>query len=343
MLKIQESVDISSFTTFNIKAIAQYFTILENKEDILELISFSKNKDSLPIYLLGSGSNTIFGTEIVNKIVVLVKIKGFSIFSENSDSVVLQIGAGEDWDEIVNRIVIMNLSGVEALSYIPSTVGAAPVQNIGAYGQEVKNTIISVECFDLKTKAFVSLSNENCNFGYRESVFNRKEKGRYIILSVNFKLSKIYPQIPNYPDVEKYFIQHEITKPTLLQIREAIIEIRKSKLPDPKIIPNCGSFFKNPILDIEIVNQIQKNFPDIKIFPAENNKVKIPAGWLIEKAGLKGVSFGPISVYEKSALVLVNKDKTATIKDLENAITKITEIVYEKFGINLEVEPNIVF
>ena len=342
MLKIQEYVNIASYTTFQLSAQARYFTVLTEKQYIAEIVLKAKNDFKIPLYFLGSGSNTIFGTTTVNKFIVVSQIKGFSVITEDENNISIQIGAGENWDDIVARTVEMNLSGIEAMSAIPGTVGATPVQNVGAYGQEIKDTLVSVECYDMNTDSYVTISNTECQFGYRESIFKSSQKGRYVILSITLQLSKKSPKMPEYPGVKAYFIERNIEHPTLQQIRDTIIEIRKSKLPNPTVVKNCGSFFKNPIVEKNVADELQNKYPDIKVFPVDDEKIKIPAGWLIEQAGLKGSTFGPISVYDKNALVLVNNGTNTTIDDLKNAIDKIVSIVREKFGITLEAEPNIV-
>jgi UDP-N-acetylmuramate dehydrogenase len=235
----------------------------------------------------------------------------------------------------------MNLVGIEALSLIPGTVGASPVQNIGAYGSEVKDTIVEVEVFDTEKREFSKISNKDCNFGYRDSIFKNEAKGRYIITEVTYRLNKSLPSIPKYPGVAKYFEDMEIVTPNLSQIRDAIIYIRKEKLPDSNTTPNVGSFFKNPIVLNDVANRIKIDFPDAKFFSVDERHIKVPAGWLIENAGLKGKSFGNVSVYDKNALVLVNM-KDASFEDIISARDKIIKTVKERFGIVLEQEPEII-
>ncbi|MEY2671913.1 MAG: hypothetical protein RL687_330, partial [Candidatus Parcubacteria bacterium] len=256
----------------------------------------------------------------------------------------LKIGAGENWDLFVEKVCNMGLSGVEAMSAIPGTVGATPVQNVGAYGQEIKDTFISAEVFDTKNLEYKTLKKEDCNFRYRDSIFKTEEKGRYFITSVTMQLSKKIPDMPNYPGVKKYFIENNINSPSLMDIRNAIIDIRASKLPNPADIPNVGSFFENPIIlksQYEKIAQSRALGEKIPFFEVDNDRVKIPAGWLIENAGLKGYNFGKVSVYEKNALVLVNNGD-ATGQDFANARDMIIRNVFDKFGITLEQEPEII-
>jgi UDP-N-acetylmuramate dehydrogenase len=235
----------------------------------------------------------------------------------------------------------MNLSGLEALSLIPGTVGGTPVQNVGAYGSEVKDTIVEVEVFDIQNKIIKILSNSDCKFKYRDSIFKNEDKGKYIIITVTYRLLKNFVKIPDYPGVKRYLIENNINNPHLKEIREAIIYIRNEKLPNPKELPNVGSFFKNPIVSKEFAMRMKNQYEGLTTFPTDDGGVKIPAGWLIENAGLKGKSFGNISVYDKNALILINNGE-ATKEDLSTAKNEIIKIVKDKFGIELEQEPEMI-
>jgi len=341
MLKIKENVNAREYTTLAIGGVFRYFVEIENIEDLRQVYIIKekepKFKDT-PIFILGGGSNIIFPDGIINALVLKIEIKGFKIINEDNNSVDIKVGAGENWDEFVAKTVELNLSGIESLSAIPGTVGATPVQNVGAYGAEVKDVIIEVEVFDIKNKILKKLSNKECNFEYRNSIFKKEAKGKYIITNVVYRLKKSVVNIPNYHDVKKYLIEFNINNPSILDIRNIIINIRKNKLPNPKEIPNVGSFFKNPIIGKDQADKLKKKYIDMKTFDVGGGLVKIPAGWLIENAGLKGVSFGNISVYKKNALVLVNNGH-ASKDDLMKAKNKIIKIVFDKFGIKLEQEP----
>jgi UDP-N-acetylmuramate dehydrogenase len=354
MLNIQEYVDTGDYSTFRIEGGKfRYFAVIDNKEDLPQIYTIAHNYGrykNIPIFILGGGSNVVFSDGVINVWAVKNEIKGFKIINETSTYVDVQVGAGEAWDDLVLKTVEMNLSGLEALSAIPGTVGAGPVQNIGAYGSEVKDTILNVEVFDIKSGNIKNISNSECKFGYRDSVFKNEAKGRYIITSVIYRLNKIASpegflfapvNVPNYPGVIKYFESRKIQNPTLKEIRDAIIYIRKEKLPDPREIPNTGSFFKNPIIENKIALKIKEEYPRVVFFPIDDNYTKIPAGWLIENAGLKGKSFGEVSVYDKNALVLVNNGNANCI-DVLKAKEEIIKIVFEKFGIKLEQEPEII-
>jgi UDP-N-acetylmuramate dehydrogenase len=380
MDKIEEYVDIKNYSTLHIGGQFRYFSVVSSVSNLTSVYAIAQTDGkykNIPIFVLGGGSNIVFSDGVVNVFALKMEIKGFEILNETNEYTDIKAGAGEVWDKIVEKTIGMNLSGLEALSAIPGTVGATPVQNVGAYGAEVKDTILEVEVFDMKENKIKTISNKDCKFGYRDSIFKNEAKGRYIITAVTYRLKKIvdidpqdiasknrlslprpsgsarahtydfYKQylaglpVLNYPGVKKYFAEKKIENPTLKQIRGAIIEIRREKLPDPKKIPNVGSFFKNPIVPKEKADGIQKEFPNAKFFPVDDKLTKVPAGWLIEKAGLKGKSFGNVSVYDKNALVLVNNGG-ATKEDLIKAKNEIVKIVSEKFGITLEQEPEIV-
>jgi len=341
-MEIRENVDIKKYSTFKIGGQFRYFATIKSIEDIVEVFGFI-SKNNLKFFILGGGSNIVFSDGIIDIVALKMEIKGFDIVKETNEYIDIKIGAGEIWDEIVEKTVFMNLSGLEALSAIPGTVGSTPVQNVGAYGAEVKDTILEVEVFDIKSGLISTLSNKDCKFGYRDSVFKNEAKGKYIITAVIYRLNKtiVSSKVLSYPGVKKYFEENKIDNPTLKQVREAIIEIRKGKLPNPGEIPNVGSFFKNPIVSSAIADRIKKEFPDAKFFPVDDKSTKIPAGWLIENAELKGKSFGNISVYDKNALVLINNGE-ATDKDVLDAKNQIIKIVGDKFGITLEQEPEII-
>jgi UDP-N-acetylmuramate dehydrogenase len=388
MLEIKEYVDIKDYSTLKIGGQFRYFVKISSVEELNSFYAIAQNKleyKDIPIFILGGGSNIVFSNGVINVIALKIEIKGFEIKpivlinNENSDYVYLKIGAGEIWDEIVSKTVDMNLCGLESLSAIPGTVGATPVQNVGAYGSEVKDTIVEVAVFDKKEKIIKTLSNADCKFGYRDSIFKNEAKGKYIITSVVYRLYRISPLLSeegvgggdskinhhlalkgtppqkggernvsealSYPGVKKYFEENGIENPSLAQIREAIINIRKDKLPNPKEIPNVGSFFKNPIVTREVfetcTSRTGTSDAEMPHFDIGDNMVKIPAGWLIENAGLKGHSFGNISVYDKNALVLINNGN-ATKEDLLKARAEIIKIVEDKFRITLEQEPEII-
>lgn len=347
MLKIQEYVDIKQYSTLHVGGQFRFFVIVNSTEDLSLIYAIAQTDGiykNIPIFALGGGSNIVFSSGILNVIALKIEIKSFEIINETNEYTDIKIGAGEIWDKMVEKTVNMDLSGFEFLSAIPGTVGAGPVQNIGAYGVEVKDTLLEVEVFNVINNQIMSISNNDCKFGYRDSVFKNEAKGKYIITSVIYRLAKEFwknSSTLSYPGVFKYFEDIGIVDPTLRQIRDAIIFIRREKLPNPKEIPNVGSFFKNKIVLNEIANRIKNEFPNIKLFPIDDIFTKIPSGWLIENAGLKGKSFGKVAVYEKNALVLVNTNN-ATHENIISARNEIVKTVEQKFGVTLEQEPEIV-
>lgn len=338
MSQFLEFENLKKYTTFRVGGDARYFFVLKKAEE-LDLVLEKQKETNLPIFVLGGGSNIIVSDSALNCIAIKNEIMGIEIVKETEDQVFLSVGAGESWDGFVDYCVKNGFAGVEALSAIPGTVGGAPIQNIGAYGCEVSETIESVEVFDFVEKKSRIILARDCEFSYRDSIF-KKNKNRFVVLKVNFVLYKSgEAKVPDYPGV-KDFIKEE--KASLQDIRETIIKIRSSKLPDPSLIHNVGSFFKNPIVQESFFNDLKNKFPDIKSFKEGEGYIKIPAGWLIEKAGLKGQSFGEISIYEKNALVLVNNGQ-ASSQDVVNVSNKIKHIVKEKFGVEIETEPNFIY
>lgn len=337
MFQIEENKDLSNLSTFRMKSTAQYFTRITDKEDLPKALLFA-SKNNIPVIVLGGGSNTIFTQTYFNALVVMVAIPGFEKIAEDDHTVVLQCGAGEVWDEVVARSVEMGLSGIEALSAIPGFVGGTPVQNVGAYGQEVKDTIVTVEAYDRKKRRFVVLTNKECEFGYRDSTFKNKNKGRYIITSVDFILSKTPATVPQYPGVAAYFEKAGITNPALADIRTAIIEIRKNKLPDPREIASVGSFFKNPFVPNEKAAELKAKFEKAVIFPVNETTSKVGAGWMLETLGYRGKDFGTLMCYPGNAMVIVNKGG-ATAAELKTLVAGIQQQVLEKFGVQIEPEP----
>ena len=325
-----------SRTTMRLGGPAKYLCTITNEQDLLNATIFAK-QNNLKIITIGGGSNIIFGDKGFDGLVVVNQIMGVNI---NKISNILTASAGENWDDVVKVSVEANLSGIECLSLIPGTVGGAPVNNIGAYGQEIKDTVISIRAYDIFEAKFVNLNNQDCQFGYRQSIFKSSQHGRFIITNVKLQLQKVTNTItPKYASLKQALDKNNIVNPTLLDIRNTIINIRNSKLPDPKLIPNSGSFFKNPIVTKNKRDELLNNYPDLVYFEY-NSKVKLAAGWLIDNAGLKGFKLDGIKVYEKQALVLVNEDAKST-QFLFNMIDYIKQIILQKYGVSLEVEPEI--
>lgn len=305
-----------------------------------DVVSLYRNarKENLPIFVLGGGSNVITHDEVFEGIVLLNKIKGFEVISETDETTDVKIGAGEVWDEVVEKAIELGLQGIEAMSGIPGTAGAAPVQNVGAYGQEIADTLISLEAYDSKTDTIVTISADECDFSYRNSIFRDKEKGRYCILNITLQLNKAEPKPPYYASLQKYIDENDIREVNLSVIRVAVLNIRSEKLPDPAELPSAGSFFKNALVEKWKLEELQKEYSDIPNYAMSDGRYKIPTGWLIDKAGLRGYRSHGMRVYEKNALVLVN-DSATGYDDLAAIREEIVQIVFDKFGIKIEQEP----
>ena len=316
---------------------ARFMTEVRTPEEVVEAYRNAKAQ-SLPVFVLGGGSNVIAKDEGFNGLIIRMRIPGFSVIADDLNSTTIQIGAGEEWDSVVKRTVDMRLSGIEAMSAIPGTAGAAPVQNVGAYGQEIADTLVSLVAYDTQADSFVTLLNENCEFSYRQSIFRDSQIGRYIIVSITLKLSKNLPQPPFYDALQAYFDQHDVHIFTQETIRNAVIDIRSSKLPDPKLLPNSGSFFKNAIVEDWQLAELKNANPDMPTYDMGDGRFKVPSGWLIEQAGLKGQVLHGIRVNDKNAVVLINESATG-YHDLAEARDEIINTVRDKFKIQIEQEP----
>ncbi|MDB5176703.1 MAG: murB, partial [Candidatus Saccharibacteria bacterium] len=291
-----------------------------------------------PSYVIGGGSNLIAHDEGFPGVIIHNKIMGVEIISDDSNEPAIKAGAGELWDSLVATTVQHGWAGIEALSGIPGTVGAAPVQNIGAYGQELADTFVSLEAYDTINDTFVELSWEDCEFSYRHSIFRGNSAGRYIIMNVTLKLITRQPEAPFYDSLQKYFDETGITTYTVQSVRDAVLFIRANKLPDPTILPNSGSFFKNAIVESWKVDDLHKTYPDMPAFPVDEKHQKIPAGWLIETADLKGQEIHGMKVHDGNAVVLINQSATK-YSDLAAAREEIIGAVRDIFQIILEQEP----
>lgn len=316
---------------------AQLMAEFQSIDELRQLINLAK-QHSLPLFILGDGSNTIVRDEGYQGVVARNQIMGYEEVGRELSSIRIKVASGENWDETVRRTVEAGWSGIEALSAIPGTVGAAPVQNIGAYGQEVSDTIVELEAVDLTSGELVTLSNEDCDFGYRSSIFRGEQAGRYCIVSVTFELSSAPPTPPFYAAVEQYFVEHNITDYTVQTVRDAVIAIRADKLPDPKLRPNAGSFFKNAIIEDWLFQELASSYSDMPSYNMPDNMHKIPTGWLIEKTGLKGQLLNGMRVHDKNALVLIN-ESASSYSDLSAAREAIKDAVRAQFRIEIEQEP----
>ncbi|MGQ3679254.1 UDP-N-acetylmuramate dehydrogenase [Tenacibaculum discolor] len=335
-MNIQENISLKEYNTFGIDVNAKRFVSITSVYQLQQLI-----KEEKDIFLISGGSNMLL-TKDIETLVVHINFKGISIDQQNHNDVYITVNAGENWHEFVLWCVSLNYGGLENLSLIPGNVGTCPIQNIGAYGVEVKDTITKVEAIEIKTGKLVSFSAEECQFGYRNSIFKNKAKGKYILTSVSFKLTKNNHKLnTSYGAIESELSSKGITNPTIKDISDAVITIRQSKLPDPKEIGNSGSFFKNPVISKEHFEKLQKNYPSIPSYVISDTEIKVPAGWLIEQSGFKGKRFGNYGVHEKQALVLVNYGD-ASGKEIYELAQKIQRTIKNTFDINLEIEVNII-
>lgn len=336
-MDVMTNISLKQYTTMKLGGEARYMATADSASDVVSLYRNAR-KENLPIFVLGGGSNVITHDEVFEGIVLLNKIKGFEIISENDETTDVKIGAGEVWDEVVEKAIGLGLQGIEAMSGIPGTAGAAPVQNVGAYGQEIADTLISLEAYDSKTDTIVTISADECDFSYRNSIFRDKEKGRYCILNITLRLNKAEPKPPYYASLQKYIDENDIREVNLSVIRVAVLNIRSEKLPDPAELPSAGSFFKNALVEKWKLEELQKEYSDIPNYAMSDGRYKIPTGWLIDKAGLRGYRSHGMRVYEKNALVLVN-DSATGYDDLAAIREEIVQIVFDKFGIKIEQEP----
>lgn len=328
---------LKSFNTFGFNVFAKQLIAIQNVAELTELFHAQKINDTSRV--LGGGSNILFTHDFEGQL-LKNEIKGRTTISETNETIDIAFGGGENWHKTVIYCVQNNWGGIENLSLIPGTVGASPIQNIGAYGSEIKDTFLWLKAFNLKTGNLETFNHTECNFGYRDSYFKNEGKNSYLITEVCFRLSKNPTINVQYGDIQAVLDNAKITDPTIKDVSDAIISIRQSKLPNPAELGNCGSFFKNPVILKSHFNTLQEKFPDIKSFPVSDTLVKVPAGWLIEKAGWKGKRFGAVGVHEKQALVLVNYGDGTGI-EIKNLAHNIIQNILETFEIQLEIEVNI--
>lgn len=337
-MHIEENKSLKKLNTFNIECNARRFAEISNVQDLKEILRAHSNE---PLFILGGGSNLLL-TKDIDALVLHVNLKGISIISETNDYVTLEVMAGENWHELVLFCIANNFGGIENLSLIPGNVGTAPIQNIGAYGAELSDVFVSCKTIEIATLNEERFLKEDCEFSYRNSIFKNKAKGHYIITSISVKLTKVNHKLNiSYGAIKDILAFRNITNPSIKDISDAVIEIRKTKLPDPSVLGNSGSFFKNPIVDQKSFTALRSNHPDIPFYEISPEEIKLPAAWLIERAGFKGKRFGDAGVHENQALVLVNHGD-ATGNEIWDLAMKIQKTVVELFGVHLDPEVNIV-
>ncbi len=337
-MKVLENYDLTKLNTFGISVRAKFFVEVHSEEDLKELFDLAEFKNNQKIFL-GGGSNVLF-TKDFDGMVILNKLKGIEILSEDSKMVVVRSMGGEIWHDLVIFAVERGLWGIENLSLIPGTVGAAPMQNIGAYGAELANVLESAEAYEVENGAKRVFSQEECELGYRDSIFKNNLKGKYFISAITLKLSKLEKKNITYKSLLEYLKKNNAEVQGLKDISNAVIAIRQSVLPDPKEIANAGSFFKSVFVEKEKVEEMLKIYPNMPYF-TDGGVIKIPAGWLVEQAGWKGKRLGNVGVHSKHALVLVNHGG-ASGEEVKNLAEQIILSVFDKFGLRLTPEVNLV-
>ena len=338
-IKHLKNIPLSTISTFRLGGIAKEVVILENEDDIVQF--FEHLHADKKWFILSGGSNVVFPDGDCDALVVKYTAQNVVFENEKDNKVHVVSDAGVVWDEFVNMAVQKGLSGLEALSAIPGLVGSTPIQNVGAYGAEIKDTLVSLRAYNYKEKKFVTFSNAECAFGYRDSIFKHEARNTYLITSVTFALSTLAPKIPQYLGVAEYFSAQNIANPSLLDIRNAIISIRASKLPNPHDIASVGSFFKNPIVSKEKGEQLKKDFSTLSVFSVDDTHAKIGAGSMIDTLGWKGKKIGNFSFYKGNAMVIVHEGGGSR-EELSRLIQTLNQELLLKYGIELEPEPELV-
>jgi UDP-N-acetylmuramate dehydrogenase len=339
-MNVQQNVSLASFSGMGVGGVAANLTEVHSRMDVLEALSWAQSRQ-LPVLMIGSGSNIIWRDEGFAGLILVDKIEHYEAYNEDDTNTYLTVGSGENWDYVVERSVKAGLTGIEALSLIPGTAGATPVQNVGAYGQEIANVLVSVEAFDTQAKDFVTVPASDCGFGYRLSRFKTVDRGRFFITGLTLHLTKGNPIPPFYGALQTYFDAYKITSFTPEIVRQAVISIRTAKLPDPAVVPNTGSFFANPIVNNEQYAYISANYDKVPHWSAGTG-IKLSAAWLIEEAGLKDFhdSETGMATWAKQPLVLVN-EKARSTADVLAFKQKIIAAVQQKFNITLVQEPEL--
>jgi len=337
-MEILNQFSLKNYNTFGIEAKARQFVAVHSLDELKTVLKQFQNEKK---FILGGGSNMLL-TKDIDALVIHIDLKGKKIVKENDDYVWVESQAGENWHEFVLWTIDHNFGGLENMSLIPGNVGTTPVQNIGAYGTEIKDTLVSCDAINIETQQMRTFGKDECAFGYRESIFKNDVKDQFIITSVVFKLTKRNHKISvSYGDITAELAKNNISTPTLKDVSNAVIAIRQSKLPDPKQLGNSGSFFKNPILPKTEFEKIHARFPEMKYYEVSDTDVKVPAGWLIEQAGFKGKRFGDAGIHKNQALVLVNYGN-ATGQEILNVSKEIQKTIYDTFGIRIEAEVNVI-
>lgn len=340
-MQITEQVSLSAHSTMGLGGPAAYLCSVTNRMELLEALSWAQTHQ-LPVIMVGGGSNIVWSDAGFPGLVIVNKVMRYEVFEEDETNAYLTIGAGEVWDSVVERSVAAGLTGIEALSLIPGSAGATPVQNVGAYGQEIAQTLVTIEAFDTQAADFVTLAGSDCGFGYRTSRFKTTDRGRFFITGLTLHLRKGNPLPPFYGAVQQYFSDHAITTYTPAALRQAVIAIRQSKLPDPATVRNNGSFFANPIVDEDTLIRLKDQYENLPHWPTSDGRAKLSAAWLLEQAGFKDYHDAEtgMATWPQQPLVLVNEKATST-QQLLAFRQKILDAVQQKFGVQLVQEPEL--
>jgi len=338
LLDLQYNVDLTPLNTMALPARAESLIVVRYQADLVAAVQYAQ-QHNLAITILGGGSNVIFAADVPG-LMVMMKITGIQLITQGENSVVIKVGAGENWHNLVMNSLDKGWFGLENLSLIPGTVGAAPVQNIGAYGVELCDSFVELEAVDLQSGKLITLDKKACEFGYRDSVFKGRLKHSIAITTVTLKLSTIQNTQVTYPALQNELSAFADDNITPALVSDVVCRLRNSKLPDPANIPNAGSFFKNPVVSADKAQQLQAEFNDLVSYSAADGSVKLAAGWLIEQAGWKGKSRGPVAVHTEQALVLVNKGR-GNGADILALANEVATAVFNKFGVSLEIEPRV--
>jgi len=339
LMNFQQNLLLSNYSTMKLGGPASYLLEVQDQQTMINAIQEAQQHNQ-PIIMIGGGSNTIWRDEGFQGLVLVNRISGFKVISSDETGTYITIGAGEVWDRVVEKSTRMGLSGIECLSLIPGRAGATPIQNVGAYGQDISQTLVTVTAYDLNANQLVTLPASDCSFGYRKSRFNGVDRGRFFITDITLLLTKINLMPPLYPSLNEYLLKNSIQAHDPATLRQAVINIRKNKLPDPDVIPNCGSFFSNPSIDQSTLMALLENYPNMPNWPTENGAIKLSAAWLINQVGYQDYydEETGIATYPSQSLVFINKTARSTA-DLLKFANKVKTAVKERFGVSLIQEP----
>lgn len=341
LMQIQDDVPLSAHSTMRLGGNAAHLVEVVSRDEVVEALKFA-DQQKLPAIMIGVGSNIVWSDKGFSGLVIVNKIAGYQLLEEDEENAYLTIGAGENWDSVVERAVRDGWSGIETLSLIPGNAGATPVQNVGAYGQEIADVLVSIEAYDRENKTFITFAGPDCGFGYRTSRFKTTDHGKFFITGITLHLTKTNPVPPFYPSLQAYLDQHNISSYTPQVIRDAVIAVRQAKLPDPAVVANNGSFFANPIVDKNKLIELQFKNQNIVYWETEDGRIKLSAAWLVEHAGFKDVhdSATGMATWPKQPLVLVNENAKTT-RQLIEFRDRIMKTVKDKFGVELRQEPEL--